>query len=274
MTFPVCRLAWGLLILLQVVRGSDSDRFGARPLPGLSAVTHTFRLADEKVWVHSYGSAQPGLTFVSLHDDENTGVEAAKRYIQQHGGRLVELRHGRGRNVAIRRSGRLSWFDPNRMFTKVGLSKSLRRFQNHTEANLALAYNFGQEVAGLIDIERDQVIVAVHNNTEGKLTIHDYRKGAMYGGNTQEIYTNPRHDPDDYFYVTSPGLFRALSQLRYNVALMESEPSVDTGSLAYFSRLQGAHYILVEAQHGHSQAQLQMLESLGLLLAAGMPGRN
>lgn len=274
MTFPAGRLAWGLLILLRVVQGGDSDLFGAKPLPGMSAITHTFHLADEKVWVHIYGSAPPGLTFVSLHDDENTGVEAAKRYIQQHGGRLVELRHGRGRNVAIRRSGRLSRFDPNRMFTKVGLRRSLRRFRSLTEANLALAYNFGQEVAGLIGIERDQFIVAVHNNTEGKLTIHDYQKGELYGANTKEVYTNPRHDPDNYFYVTSPRLFRALSQLRYNVALMEPEPSVDTGSLAYFSKLHGAHYILVEAQHDHEREQLHMLESLGLLLAAGMPIGN
>ena len=274
MRFPARRLAWALLILWQVAQGDDGDRFGAKPLPGLSAVTHTFRLADEQVWVHIYESARTGLTFVSLHDDENTGVEAAKRYIQQHGGRLVELRHGRGRNVAIRRRGQLSWFDPNRMFTKTGLGRSLERFGGLTEANLALAYNFSRELAELVGVERGQVIVAVHNNTEGKLTIDDYRKGELYGGNTQEVYANPRHDPDDYFYVTSPGLFSALVQLRYNVALMESEPSIDTGSLAYFSHLQGAHYVLVEAQHGHEREQLQMLESLGLLLGAGVPGGN
>ena len=274
MRFPACCRAWALLILVQVASGGDSNLFGAQPLPGLSTVTHTFRLADEKVWVHIYESASPGLTFVSLHDDENTATEAAKRYIQQHGGRLVELRHGRGRNVAIRRDGRLSWFDPNRMFTKVGLGKSLERFQSLTETNLILAYHFGQEVAGLVGIERDRLIVAVHNNTEDKLTIQDYRKGELYGANTQEVYANPRHDPDDYFYVTSPGLFSALVQLRYNVALMEPEPSIDTGSLAYFSKLQGTHYVLVEAQHDHDKEQLQMLESLGLLLGGGLPGGN
>ncbi|UCD38781.1 MAG: hypothetical protein JSW54_04690, partial [Fidelibacterota bacterium] len=231
----------------------------------LTPVTHTLRLEDEKVWVREYLGPVPGLNFVNLHDNENTSAEAAKAYIRVHGGRLIELEHGRGRTVVIRRQGVLHHFDPNRMFTEEGLKRSLDYFHNLSDENLELASDFARQVVEIIGLEPDRPVIAVHNNTPGKLTIHDFEPGQWYGNDTRDIFTNPAEDPDDFFFTNSPALFRALKSLRYNIALMKENPP-DRGSLGNLVDALGGIYILVEAEHGHFQRQIAMLEDLGRLL--------
>lgn len=239
----------------------------------LSHVTHTFLLEEEKVWVNIYEGRGPGLTFVNLHDNENTSAEAAKVHISRHGGRLVELVHGRGRTVVIRRNGVLHYFDPNRMFTENGLRQSLDYFHNLSGENVAIAADFARKVAGFINIEKGKAIISVHNNTPGKLTIHDFKPGQWYGRDSREVFINPAEDPDDFFFTNSPALFRALKTLRYNVALMVPDPP-DRGTLGNYVNNAGGIYVLVEAEHGHLSRQVRMLENLGRLLAGDSPAGN
>ena len=231
----------------------------------LSHVTRTFHLGEEKVWVHSYERAGSGLTFVNLHDNENTAAQAAKAFLREHGGRLVELQHGRGREVVVRLAGTLYRFDPNRMFSDHGLRKSMEYYHSLNHETFASASRFAQELTQIIDIRSGQTIIAVHNNTEGKLTIHDYKPGELYGRDTRRVHVEPNRDPDDYYFVSSPAHFQALSSAGYSVALMSDSPP-NRGTLGIYSRAKGANYILVEAQHGHLYEQVEMLELLGTLL--------
>lgn len=239
----------------------------------ISHVTHTFLLEEEKVWVNIYEGRGPGLTFVNLHDNENTSAEAAKVHISRHGGRLVELVHGRGRAVVIRRNGVLHYFDPNRMFTENGLRQSLDFFHNLSSENVEIAADFARKVAGFISIEKGKAIISVHNNTPGKLTIHDFKPGQWYGADSREVFINPAEDPDDFFFTNSPALFRALKTLRYNVALMVPDPP-DRGTLGNYVNNAGGIYVLVEGEHGHLSRQVRMLEDLGRLLAGDSPAGN
>lgn len=236
----------------------------------LSPVTHTLRLEDEKVWVHIYQRPGSDLQFVNVHDNENTSAEAAKAFILSKGGRLVELEHGRGRTVVIRRSGVLHRFDPNRMFSEAGLRQSLDYFHNLSDENLVLAARFAADVEAFIEIEPGKPIVAVHNNTDGKLTIHDFKPGEWYGDDTREVFINPAEDPDDFFFTNSPVLFKALKAMRYNVALMVENPP-DRGTLANLVNARKGVYVLVEAEHDHLRQQIAMLEDLGRLLIEAYP---
>ena len=231
----------------------------------LAHTIRTLHLGDEKVWVHSYERAGSGLTFVNLHDNENTAAQAAKAFLREHGGRLVELQHGRGREVVVRLAGTLYRFDPNRMFSEHGLRKSMKYYHSLNQETFATASHFVQEIIQLIDIRSGQTVIAVHNNTEGKLTIRDYMQGQLYGRDTQRVHLEPAQDPDDYFFVSSPVHFQALARTGNNVAL-RSEAPPDRGTLGGYACAQGADYILVEAQHGHLKEQVEMLELLGTLL--------
>ncbi len=253
--------------------GQIDDLFLPHPLPGTTASTTTLYLGEERVWVHVHESPTPGLTFVNIHDDENTALEAAKLYIRDHGGRLVELRHGRGRTVVIRRNGVLDRFDPNRMFTENGLRHSLYLFGTLSDENYAPIADFARKVAGFISIEKGKAIISVHNNTPGKLTIHDFKPGQWYGRDSREVFINPAEDPDNFFFTNSPVLFRALKTLRYNVVLMVPDPP-DRGTLGNYVNNAGGIYVLVEAEHGHLSSQVRMLENLGRLLGGDSPAGN
>jgi len=258
------------LTLLPPLAGSAQyGRFAPQLLPGLTVITHTLMVDEEKVWVHVYSGPRPGFTFVSLHDDENTAAQVAREFIAREGGRLVELRHGRGRNVAIRHDGHSHWFDPNRMFTSEGLARSLAYFLALSDRNMKTASAFAAEVERIINVQAGGTLISVHNNTEDRLSINDYRKGAMYGENTQEIALGSGQDTDDYFFTTDEVVFRALAGKGFNAALMEEAPPNDMGSLAFLARRNSAHYVVIEAQHGHLSRQREMLAALIPLLELG-----
>jgi hypothetical protein len=266
-------LAIGLFSLPAL--GLDTPTTGSAPANPmlLSPVTHTLRLEDEKVWVNIYQRPGTNIQFVNVHDNENTSAEAAKSYILSHGGRLVELEHGRGRTIVIRRNGVLHRFDPNRMFSEAGLRRSLKYHRNLTDENFALATGFASDVVDFIEIEPGKPIIAVHNNTDGKLTINDFKPGEWYGDDTREIFVNPAEDPDNFFYTNSPVLFKALKAMRYNVALMVDNPP-DRGTLANLVNARNGVYVLVEAEHDQLRRQIVMLEDLGRLLVEAYPATN
>ena len=268
---PVWRRRMGknviwLTLLPLLIGSAQADRFAPQLLPGLTVTTHTLHVDDEIVWVHEYSGPKPGFTFVSLHDDENTAAQVAREYIARDGGRLVELRHGRGRNVAIRHDGHRHWFDPNRMFTSEGLSRSLAYFLALSDRNMKTASAFAAEVERIINAQAGGTIISMHNNTEDRLSINDYRKGAIYGDNTREIAIGNGQDTDDYFFTTHEGVFRALADRGFHAALMEEFPPNDMGSLAFLARRNNSHYVVIEAQHGHLQHQREMLAALIPLL--------
>ena len=249
----------------SALSGQIDDLFLPHLLPGTTASTTTLYLGEERVWVHVHEGPTPGLTFVNIHDDEDTALEAAKLYIRDHGGRLLELRHGRGRDVVIRRNGVLDRFDPNRMFTENGLRHSLYLFGTLSDENYALAADFASTVASFIGIERDKVIIAVHNNTPDKFTINDFKPGQMYGEDTREVFVNPAEDHDDFIFTNSPSLFKALKAEGYNAALMAADPP-DRGTLGNIVNSAGGIYLIVEAEHDHPTHQLSMLEDIGRLI--------
>ena len=261
-------LLFGLLpaaIPAQIVL-QPSHANGAAAPADLTHETHTLHLEDEKVWVHIYQRPGAAVNFVSLHDDENTSADAAMAYLRRHGGRLVELRHGRGREIVIRRGGRLDRFDPNRMFTRTGLRGTLDYYHNLTAANEAIACLFADKVAGYIGISASRPVVAVHNNSPGRLTIHDFMPGELYGAAAREVAIMADQDPDDFFFTNSEGLFQGITKRGYNAALMRYHPP-DIGSLGYLVNSLGGLYVLVEAERGRFRRQLQMLEALVPLLA-------
>ncbi len=253
------------LLALIILRGSNSGHFSPRLTPGIASDTHTLRLADEKIWVHVYERLGSELVFVNLHDDENTCLEAAMLFLASHGGRLIELRHGRGREVAIRRAGRMHTFDPNRMFSKKGLHKSFARSKHPSDEDLDLASGFAAKVIALIAPTENTPVIAIHNNTPDKLTIRDFMPGEWYGPDSRAVHIAPDRDPDDFFFTNSPWLYESLAALGYNVALMAEKPP-DRGTLGgYINSLDG-FYINVEAEHGHIREQAAMLDDLGSLL--------
>lgn len=227
----------------------------------LSKVTHTIYLGDEKVWVDIYGQPGTGFTLLNLHDDENTAAEAGKAFIEKYDGRLIELRHGRGREVVVRLEGKLHRFDPNRMFSDAGLRKSLEYFRNYSDNIFAIAANFRDSLTDLFAVREGMAVIILHNNTPDKMTIKDFRPGEWYGEDTREISINPERDPDNFFVVAQNDLFAALDLKGYNVALKAHNPPDRGMVMDYFEHLE-VLCVTVETEHDKLAEQAEMLEVL------------
>jgi hypothetical protein len=228
----------------------------------LSAARRQLRLGETVVDVAI--SERPGskLLFCNLHDDENTAVEAGLVALRRFGGRLVELRHGETRDVRFRIDGETFAVDPNRIFTTEGARRTLAKLSRRTmEAERAVG-RFARDLLSLYSIERADVVIALHNNTEGSYSALSYEKGGVFASDASAVFIKDGSDPDDFFFVTETAVFDALRRRGYNVVLQDNRGVTDDGSLSVYCGRAGVRYINVEAQQGHLEQQVAMILAL------------
>ncbi|HLT47371.1 MAG TPA: hypothetical protein VK002_09100 [Rubricoccaceae bacterium] len=221
-----------------------------------------------EVAVHDAG---PGLALLVLHDDENTAVEAGQAFVEAHGGRLVELRAQGERRVAFTLDGRAFSVDPNRIFTDAGVRRTLEADSAHAGA-VALARLFGDALVAVY--APDAFVVTLHNNTPGDYSALSYAEGGAYARDAEAIHLEDGADPDDFFFVTERALFDILAAGGFNVVLQDNRGVTDDGSLSVWAARAGLPYVNVEAEHGHLEAQLRMLEAVARVLAYDTPAEG
>ena len=229
------------------------------PEPAPYAETIASVLGSSTVYIDLFQNGD-GPTYVALHSDEDIGVKAASTLPGTH----VTLRHDGERNVAFNFKGVRYEFDPNRMFTQVGIEKTLRAQSDGRYSAEAHAIVASLARAVLERIQSGKPIVALHNNTNGQYSIESYLNDGSEASNTKYININPGSDPDDFFLTTSPQWFGELKALGYNVVLQASNP-VDDGSLSVYAELNGISYVNVEAEKDRRESlevQRQMLLAL------------
>jgi hypothetical protein len=209
-------------------------------------------------------SERPGskLLFCNLHDDENTAVEAGLIALRRFGGRLVELQHGGKRDITFRLDGETFIVDANRIFTTEGARRTLAKLSRRTiEAEHAVD-RFARDLVSLCSIERADVVIALHNSTEGHYSALSYEKGGELASDAAAVFIKDGSDPDDFFFVTERAVFDALRRRGFNVVLQDNRRVTDDGSLSVYCGRAGVRYINVEAQHGHLEPQVAMILAL------------
>ena len=219
-------------------------------------------VGDSEVAVVIHEAEAPGLTFLNLHDDENTGVEAALSVIGRHGGRVVELQHGGERHITFTRGDTAYAFDPNRMFTDRGAALTLADQGDSSRTALADVRAFAEGLLAEIGLDTVRTLITLHNNTDERYSVLSYNSGGEYEDDVLFVHIDEDRDPDDFFFVTSRPLYDRLRQGGFNAALQDNARATDDGSLSVYAGQQGVPYVNVEAQEGHFEAQVQMLEYL------------
>src|SRR5689334_20980319 len=100
-------------------------------LSGCASSRHTnsvpFQISTTTVQARVTKSELSGPTYINVHDDENTSVRAGKKILKQSGGRLIELSHSGKRFVVFTLNDQTYRFDPNRIFSPVGVRATLER---------------------------------------------------------------------------------------------------------------------------------------------------
>jgi hypothetical protein len=239
----------------------------AQPADALRVATHVVMVGETEVQL-VVTEGRPGLTMLVLHDDENTAVDAGVEVVRRHGGRLVELRAGGERIVRFNLGGRTHAFDPNRVFTLVGARETLRALSpsGFSPAALDAVRRFAREVLAVGFDSAAPAVITLHNNTDGAYSATSYSLTGDLAADASAMHVPLDAESDDFFFITDRRVYSALHDLGFSVVLQNNETATDDGSLSVWAGRRGLPYVNVEAQHGHLEQQVRMLEALGEVL--------
>ena len=120
--------------------------------------------------------------------------------------------------------------------------------------------SFAEELLRTYALDNASAVIALHNNTDQRYAATSYLSGAELAQDAAHVSLEAGVDPDDFFFVTQQGLFEALKAAKFNVVLQDNRTVTDDGSLSVYCGQQGIPYVNVEAEHGHLEAQVKMLE--------------
>lgn len=213
-------------------------------------------------------SQDAGLTYLNLHDDENTAVEATIAVLEERGGTLFELRHTGERNISFRLNDSTFTIDPNRIFTRRGIDASLSGHSESSPSAREAVRAFAQDLLDRVGFEELPLIATVHNNTDDRYSVLSYTdEGGTLSGDARFVHVSGETDRDDFYFVTSDDLYRALREMGENVVLQDNHLVEDDGSLSVLAGRLGIDYVNVEAEHGHVEKQREMIAALHDLVA-------
>jgi len=247
--------------LAVAISGRAASAAGA---PADGAETVTVRTGGDQVRLSVQRFGRGGLRYLSLHENEQTSVQAAKAVLARSPGTLIEL-HGQGRRLLNFREGpqRLA-FDPNRIFTEAGSEMTLRHWGSFNRAGILAARQLREAVLSLLEGRPDEPVIALHNNAGSNYSVDAYRPGGVHAGDVQTLHLQTGQPPDAFFLVTRMPLFDALRQARFNVVLQNDHP-FDDGSLSVWAQREKRAYVNVEARFGALREQQAMLEAVTAL---------
>lgn len=191
--------------------------------------------------------------FIWIHGNERTAREVL----------LGHMKDGRGKAFVIQSENRNvpllgGQIDPNRMFSREGAEKNLRRLNPEwtpvqlTRALEKLDSDRPHFVAQILP-PGGRVLIALHNNgpaysIEDEIPISD------------EVARNDREHPDEFLLCTQRPDFQVLAGGPFNVVLQNKVPPDDDGSLSRLCAARGVRYVNIEAALGNAAAQKRMLD--------------
>lgn len=245
---------FSLFVFLCLSFCACSQDSAKKPEPIISEQSHTLGATTIGI-LHTTYLSSPPIQFVQLHHNELTADEATRTVSEEMGIDYLQIRNGEKRLIEFLLNGEQYRFDPNRMFSKTGIAKSMKLHGRYSEDGLAAVSLFSDFV--LTQFDRKKTIVAVHNNTDGDFTVASYQKNKK-----GLVHQNVLHDPDDFFITTDSLLFTKLKEKDFNVVLEYSHLLNDDGSLSIYCSRNEIAYVNVEAEHGHKEQQEKMLRTL------------
>jgi len=208
--------------------------------------------------IRGRGSAR---RFLLIHGNEGTAREVLTAHMRTASG-TAWLVVDATRNVSLQ-GGLL---DPNRMFSGEGADRSLRTLNpgwsevQIINATLYLDRHRNQVINAVLP-DRGDVLIAVHNNSEGysvsdELAISD------------SVKLNDERSPHEFCLCTDARDFELLALGPYNVVLQNRGPQRDDGSLSRLAARRGFRYVNIEAGLGRLEKQAAMLKWVDSTLPA------
>lgn len=214
------------------------------------AVNHIVRVGDEPVRIHQIPGH--GKTFVHVHHNEQTALQAAKIVVNKEGGTLITLIHSGGRNIVFHLNEQRYEFDPNRMFTDEGIKKTLTQYGHYSPEAHKEVKKLATKLQELLPQGK---VIAVHNNSS--YSLKDYLPGHQLAKEAKKLNMLPTNYYRNFFLVTKPKDYVRLKREGFNGVLQKANPT-DDGSLSIL--LAHSDYINIEAGYDQLNEQIKMLQ--------------
>lgn len=210
--------------------------------------------------VQQYGD-KAEIVFINLHDDEITSVDAAKRVLEVNGGLLIEVENNTQRNIRFRLDRHLYEVDPNRIFSKEGIARSLKQLGRTSDKAIDEIEKLGRRIIQLIP-EETKCVIALHNNTADLFSVTEYAAGNKRSADSKKVYINTEQDADDFFLTTDKKLYEKLADKGFNTVLQDNKKCTQDGSLSVYCGKKNIRYVNCETEHGKTQQYYEMMKAL------------
>jgi hypothetical protein len=201
-----------------------------------------------------------GLIYFHPHENEHSSAVVTRHVISEAGGKLIEIRCKGDRLITFKLKNSSYSFDPNRMFTDIGLAHSLTHFGPTSEPAMVCGRKLRNAVLAELGNGKTP-IVAVHNNAEDGMSALSFRNGGPLSEQAAKIAVNPKENAHNFFLVLDDGLFARLHHEGFNTVLQSPSPP-DDGSLSIFCQQRHWPYVNVEAAENDMNQQERMLAAL------------
>jgi len=210
--------------------------------------------------IKQYGE-RTDIVFISLHDDEITSVDAAKRVLEEYGGLLIEVENNAQRNIRFKLGKYFFTVDPNTIFSEKGIKKSLEELGRTSGKAVDEVEKLGQRIIQLIP-KKTICIISLHNNTPDLFSVMEYTAGNKRSVDSKKVYINTEQDVDDFFLTTDNKLYEKLADKGFNTILQDNKNCTDDGSLSVYCGRKNIRYVNCETEHGKTEQYNEMLKAL------------
>ena len=253
-----------LLFACPLLNAQQSVKFTLPATTGISVTERTifYKLAENVIPIKilQYGE-RTDIVFINLHDDELTSVDAAKRILDEHGGMLIKIENDSQRNIRFRLGRYFYKVDPNTIFSKEGIDKSLEQLGTTSPKAIDEVEKMGQRIIQLIP-EEATCIIALHNNTPDLFSVLEYAPGNKRSLDSKKVYINAEQDADDFFLTTDSHLYDKLADKGFNTILQDNKNCTEDGSLSVYCGKKNIRYVNCETEHGKSAQYYEMIKIL------------
>jgi hypothetical protein len=226
---------------------------------GLAAAEKEYRIGGIRFTETKNGRSKR--RYLHIHGNETTAREVLREHLARYKGTAYFV-VSEARNVEVQGGCAI---DPNRMFSRVGAEKSLRRVNRGIEdskvtACLAALDRDRQRFIKALLPPKGGALIAMHNNGEG------YNVNAEVEI-SDEVALNDKDNPREFFLATNERDFEAIAKGKFNVVLQKTVRN-DDGSFSVLAAGMGVRYVNIEAALGKKDKQREMLEFLETALGA------
>lgn len=198
---------------------------------------------------------------INLHANEISSVAAAMKVLEETGGTLIKIENNRQRVIKFRLNGISYGFDPNRMFSRIGIEQTLRENRNISQVAIQEIEKFAQRVLQLID-DSAECVIALHNNTDEAYSVKSYLPGSDRQKDAKAVYAESTQDVDDIVFTTDSLIYQRMAAFGFNSIWQDNEKVKKDGSLSVYYGKKNKRYVNIETQHGKVDEYIVMLEKL------------